>query len=137
MANTFVDSFDILSGVPVGDNHTAMAMNVVSLGSGGGTVVVTVWDKNEGHMTQRELPAPWQDNEKRFVGILAQDERTIGRVNIFDTSGGNAGAEGVSAIEVFVLGEDDCPWNLDNTGDVGIGDLLILTCRVGRPVRHR
>ena len=102
VANQFVDSFDILSGVPVGDNHTAMALNVVSLASDGGDVVVTVWDKNEEHKTQLVLPGPWNDTEKRFVGILAADARTIGRVNIYDTTGGFFGAEGISAIEVFI-----------------------------------
>ena len=99
VANFKGDSFDILSGVPVGDNHTAMAMNVVVPEGAGGDVFVTVWDKNEQHKTQWILPGPWQSDETRFIGILALDSRTIGRVNIWDD---NHGFEGISAIEVFV-----------------------------------
>ncbi len=42
------DSFDILSGPPAGDNHTAMALEIFSVfGTGPGPVFVTVFDKNE------------------------------------------------------------------------------------------
>ncbi len=36
LSNTFVDSFDILSGPPAGDNHTAMGTDVISLAPSGG-----------------------------------------------------------------------------------------------------
>ena len=104
VANTFVDSFDILSGVPVGDNHTAMALQVVSLSSvpSGLPINITVWDKNEENSTRLVLPGP-QGVEKQFVGILATDGLTIGRVNIYDTgSGPGSGAEGISSIEVYI-----------------------------------
>ncbi len=100
VANHFVDSFDILSGVPVGDNHTAMALEVVSLQNGGGNIHVTVWDKNEEQETKLILP-PMGNSDKVFVGILAVG-KTIGRVNIYDTTPGNFGAEGISSIEVYV-----------------------------------
>jgi hypothetical protein len=98
VANTFVDSFDILSGPPAGDNHTAMALNVVALASGGAPIIITVWDKNGEHQTKFEV-GPLGDADNAVVGILALDGRTIGRVNIYDPSGG---AEGMSAIEVFI-----------------------------------
>ena len=104
VANTFVDSFDILSGVPVGDNHTAMALQVVSLSNPpqGLPVNITVWDKNEENSTRLVLPG-FQGIEKQFVGILATDGLTIGRVNIYDTgSGPGSGAEGISSIEVYI-----------------------------------
>ena len=49
VANIDVDSFDILSGPPAGDNHTAMSIEIVAAGSGPppGPVLVTVYDKFE------------------------------------------------------------------------------------------
>ncbi|MCH8343247.1 MAG: hypothetical protein IH983_04595 [Planctomycetes bacterium] len=48
IANTFLDSFDILSGPPAGDNHTAMSIEIVTAPQVGGVlgpVLVTVWGK--------------------------------------------------------------------------------------------
>ncbi|MCZ6851159.1 MAG: hypothetical protein O7F17_05915, partial [Planctomycetota bacterium] len=48
VTNFFPDSFDIISGPPAGDNHTAMALEIFStLGAGPGPVFVTVFDKND------------------------------------------------------------------------------------------
>ena len=47
-ANFFADSFDIISGPPAGDNHTAMSLEIsVALSGGPGPVFVTVFDKQE------------------------------------------------------------------------------------------
>ena len=108
------------SGLPVDANHTAMAFNVVVLAGGDMPIHVTVWDKNEQNSVKGILP-PMDTSDKAFVGILATNGMTIGRVNIYDI--GN-GAEGISAIEVFVQG--DCPWDLDDNGTVGATDLLSL-----------
>jgi len=124
VANTFVDSFDILSGVPEDANHTAMAFNVVILAGGDMPIHVTVWDKNEENSVKLILPPMRESDDKAFVGILATNDMTIGRVNIYDTVGGGAGVEGISSIEVFVSG--DCPWDLDGDGSVGATDLLSL-----------
>ena len=102
VANHFVDSFDILSGTPKDDNHTAMAIDVVSLSPGPYPVHVTVWDKNEENATKLILPPIPNDQTKVFVGILATEGQTIGRVNIYSTTPGNAGAEGISSIEVWI-----------------------------------
>ncbi len=102
VAGFFAHSFDILSGVPVDANHTAMALNVVSLaGDGVSPVHVTVWDKNEENQTKLILP-PLGNSDKAFVGILATGDMTIGRVNIYDTVGNDGGVEGISSIEVFI-----------------------------------
>ncbi len=49
VANFFTDSFDILSGPPAGDNHTAMSIEIVAASAGGplGPILVTVYDKQE------------------------------------------------------------------------------------------
>ena len=122
VAGTFVDSFDILSGVPVDADHTAMAFNVVNLaGDRESPIHITVWDESEEN-AQKHTIDPLGDSDKQFVAILATNDMTIGRVNIYDT--GN-GAEGISAIEVFVT-PGDCPWDLDGNGTVGATDLVLL-----------
>ncbi len=49
IATTFADSYDIISGPPAGDNHTAIAIEIVDAEglTGGGPVLVTVYDKLE------------------------------------------------------------------------------------------
>ncbi|MHC4414460.1 MAG: hypothetical protein ACYS0G_04170 [Planctomycetota bacterium] len=98
LANFFVDSFDIVSGPPAGDNHTAMALELISLAGDPNTVFhVTVYDKNDeplGKFLMTGAPA-----EKSFLGILTKDPAiTIGRVDIWDESGG---AEGISSFELY------------------------------------
>ncbi len=97
LANTFVDSFDILSGPPAGDNHTAMSMDVFSLAPSGAPRHVTLFDKNDVEVGKLLLPPSAQ---KQFVGLIMNGGKTIGRVNIYDTGG--SGAEGISQLEVFV-----------------------------------
>jgi hypothetical protein len=99
LANYFVDSFDIISGPPAGDNHTAMALEVISLLSGGAGVTVTVYDKNEVEVGQ--IAVPGAADNKAFLGILMDPGLTIGRVNIFDPTNG---AEGITSIEAYIPG---------------------------------
>ncbi|MHC4209606.1 MAG: hypothetical protein ACYSWT_07810 [Planctomycetota bacterium] len=96
LGNYFVDSFDILSGPPAGDNHTALGMTVVSLLGGGGPLTVTVFDKNNTVIGQHDVPG---GGPEQFVGILAPD--TIGRVNVYDQSDG---AQGITNITAYVEG---------------------------------
>jgi hypothetical protein len=97
VANSFVDSFGIISGLPQGANHTAMAFDLISLlGTVPATVHVTVYDKAD--ITMGKFVLEYQGG-KTFVGILSKDPvLTIGRVDIWDTSDG---AEGVSFIQAF------------------------------------
>lgn len=98
LANFFPDSFDILSGVPEPDNHTAMAVELISLAGPVPPVFhVTVFDKENEIKGKIELPG--FVGQKIFLGILMTDDHTISRVNIFDAGGG---AEGISFIEVWV-----------------------------------
>ena len=101
LANTFVDGLDILSGPPAGDNHTAMALDVIDIFPLG-DLHVTVWDKNEQNVAKINLGL-LESGVKVFLGILATDGSTIGRVNIFDTLGApGGGAEGFTRIEVWI-----------------------------------
>ena len=53
VANTFIDSFDIISGPPAGDNHTAMALDLVSLaGPLPTTIHITVYDKQDNELAK-------------------------------------------------------------------------------------
>ncbi len=100
VANFFVDSFDIISGPPAGDNHSAMSMDVVSLQPSGAPIHVTVFDKNDVEVGKLILPGIGQ---KQFVGLIMGGGKTIGRVNVWDSGGGpGVGAEGITQLEVFV-----------------------------------
>ncbi len=99
-ANVFPDSFDIISGPPAGDNHTAMALDIMQLpGFGFPPPIfhITVYDKKDQEKGKIEIP--WEEGQKLFLGILMIDEHTIGRVDIWDIMGG---PEGISQIEAFV-----------------------------------
>ena len=124
-ANFFVDSFDIISGPPAGDNHTAMAMTLVST-FGVQTVNVTVFDKGNVNLgTVTNVPAPVTGGG--FFGIIMREGATIGRVNLFDPS---SGSEGVYEVTVYL---STCPWDLNGDGIVGVGDLLQLFANWGTP----
>ena len=100
LANTFVDSFDILSGPPAGDNHNAMGMDVISLVPSGAPIHVTVFDKQDVEVGKLILPGT---DQKQFVGLIMNGGKTIGRVNIWDTgSEPQLGVEGITQLEVFV-----------------------------------
>ena len=127
VANHFVDSLDILSGPPAGDNHTAMAMQVVSFNSspGGSAVVVTVFDKDGNQIGKTPAFSAQAAAGGAFLGIITQGG-TIGRVNIYDTNEG-FDAEGLYSLAVYVSeGPQDCPADLDEDGEVGVKDLLEL-----------
>ncbi len=127
VANHFVDSFDILSGPPADDNHTAMAMQVFSFNNspGGSSITVSVYDKNENLIgTAADISAP-HNQGGTFLGILATGGNSIGRVNLYDTSiPPGRRVEGVYELAVYVSGP--CPWDLNDDGSVGVPDLLIL-----------
>ncbi|MHC5006755.1 MAG: hypothetical protein ACYTGF_05275 [Planctomycetota bacterium] len=115
-ANYFVDSFDIISGPPAGDNHTAIAFEVLQLPGFGfpdPVFIISVYDKNEqeiGSLTLTALPG-----QKLFVGILSKDPAvTIGRVDIWDTSGGS---EGISFIALYQQQSEIC------ANDCGVGNV--------------
>ena len=112
VANHFVDSLDILSGPPAGDNHTAMALRVVSFNNSpnGSAVVVTVFDKDD-NLIGKTPPFVAPANGGTFLGIITQGEKTIGRVNIYDTNPG-FDAEGLYQLAVYVAGEA-CPKDVE------------------------
>ncbi len=99
LANFFVDSFDIISGPPAGDNHTAMSMDVVSLAHSGMPIHVTVFDKDDVEVGKLVLPGT---DQEQFVGLIMGGGKTIGRVNIYDIHPSDSGAEGITQLEVFV-----------------------------------
>ena len=119
--NFFANSFDILSGVPNPENHTAMSMIIITA-LGGSTVEVTVFDKDNVNLgTVTGVPAPFTfTSSGGFFGIIMPPGVTIGRVNICDL---NLGVEGVFEVTVYVSA---CPADFDNSGDVGVKDLLML-----------
>jgi hypothetical protein len=99
-ANYFVDSFDIISGPPAGDNHTAIAFELLQLpgfGHEDPIFLISVYDKNNqeiGSYTMTAVPG-----QKLFLGILTKDPTiTIQRVDIWDTMGGS---EGISFIALY------------------------------------
>ena len=99
-ANYFVDSFDIISGPPAGDNHTGMGLDVFSLpGFGDASMVVTVFDKNDVVLGSISFTLP-DIQAKQFLGIVTDAGDTIGRVDIYDLVNG---AEGISSISVWQL----------------------------------
>ena len=107
-ANAFVDSFDIVSGPPAGDNHTAMSMGLVSLSlSGVPTAVlfrVTVYDKQDLVLDSFDIPATAA--ETVFLGILMKDAVTIGRVDVWDMLGNgiDGGVEGITTLTTYIEG---------------------------------
>ncbi len=92
------DSFDIISGPPAGDNHTAFALELAAtsfVGPAQTVVHVTVYDKQDLELGTFEIPV----FGKAFLGIITKgNEITIGRIDIWDPSGL---FEGVSSITSF------------------------------------
>ena len=121
-----MDSFDILSGPPAGDNHTAMALEIITASSGGGGIFVTVHDMNEEPVGKIDIDVA--SEEQAFLGIVMEDGLSIGRVNLYDPTDG---AEGISVITVYLSGGPACPWDLNGSGGVGILDLLALLAAWG------
>jgi hypothetical protein len=110
VANWFIDSFDIISGPPAGDNHTAMGLELIGLDVDGIPDIVnfhiSVYDKNDVEIGKHVITAI--QGEKPFLGIITKDPAiTIGRVDIWDELGF---AEGISAIALYtqVQPSNDC-----------------------------
>ena len=128
-ADSFVDSFDIISGPPAGDNHTAISFEVMQLpGFGFPPPVfhISVYDKDD--VEVGKFVMDWTINSKLFVGIITTDGTTIGRVDIWDQSGG---PEGISSFALYLQGQvqvPTCPWDCEAVPDknVGINDFLAL-----------
>jgi hypothetical protein len=118
LANSFTDSFDIVSGPPGGDNHTGLGLQLIALDIDGVPqtvdIRVIVFDKNDLVMGEHVVTAV--QGEKPFLGILTKDLlSTIGRVDITDLSGF---AEGISAFTLLGPAAcDDCAdGNVDECG---------------------
>ena len=66
------------------------------------------------------MTTPGNDRGTNFIGVYSSIP--IGRINIFNPTNGRAGGDNIQ-----VWGDAmPCPWDLDNSGDVGVKDLLIL-----------
>ena len=91
------DSFDILSGPPAGDNHTALGMHVFTTVGGAPPVEVRVFDKIEQELGLITIPA---NVDGQFLGILATEGDTIGRVNIWSTQ---ENFEGVYDVQTYLI----------------------------------
>jgi hypothetical protein len=115
VSNFFVNSFEIVSGPPAGDNHTAFALEILSLAGPLPTIIhVTVYDKEENELGKYVID---YTGGKRFLGILTKDQVTIGRIDIWDVNGG---AEGVSAISAFAKNPFGCPGDGDCCQPTGL-----------------
>jgi hypothetical protein len=133
VANWFVDSFDIISGPPAGDNHQAMALDLIGLDTDGIPDLVTfhisVYDKNDVEIGKYVIDAI--QGEKPFLGIVTKDPSiTIGRVDIWDINGF---AEGISSIALYFQGfpPNECtsPGNcIDGFVQCGVGTPLNCFC---------
>ena len=104
LANYFVDSFDVMFGLPVPpdqqDNHTGVGFDTMTL-EGGNSVEIRVYDKNNEEMFSTSSPADEAGNN--FWGVWCED--TIGRINVFDPSG----FQGADNIQMWVTpGKTDC-----------------------------
>lgn len=91
------ESFDILSGPPAGDNHTALGMHVFSFSTLTVPVEVRVFDKLE---QQIGLISIQTNVSGSFLGILTTSGETIGRVNIWAVNGN---AEGIYDIQAYLV----------------------------------
>jgi hypothetical protein len=103
----FDPSFDIISGPPAGANHTAFAMDLISIDGPLPTqILVSVYDKNDAVIGEFLVD---YFGDKAFLGVLTKDPAiTIGRIDIWDV---NHGAEGVSFIQAFWQmpgGDNEC-----------------------------
>ncbi|MHC4220758.1 MAG: hypothetical protein ACYSU7_20175, partial [Planctomycetota bacterium] len=132
VSNFFVNSFDIVSGPPAGDNHTAMSFELISLAGPLPTVIlVTVYDKND--VSLGVFTVDYQGG-KVFLGILVGPGQTIGRVDIWDQSDG---AEGISNFALYLQQEQLpwCPWDCAIPHDkvINVIDFLALLAGWGQP----
>ncbi len=100
-ANFFVDSFDIISGPPAGDNHTAIAFDVLTnpgFAFPPPVFHISVYDKNDAEIGKFVINGV--KGQKNFIGILSKDPAvTIGRVDIWDSNGSSEGIREIWAYE--------------------------------------
>jgi hypothetical protein len=95
-------SFDIISGPPAGDNHTAIAVELVSWDENGVNDPIkwniTVYDKNDEPIGNFRYETE-QPMGKLYLGMITKDPSiTIGRVDIWDEV---CSYEGISMIELY------------------------------------
>ena len=111
-------SFEIISGPPAGDNHTAFQFELVSATAGAvGTFHVSVFDKNDVEIGKQVVIVP--PGQKVFMGLISNDPLvTIGRIDIWDINGGQ---EGISSIAAYQDAVPACPGPGDCCDPAGNG----------------
>ncbi len=103
LANIDSEAFSILSG-PVntgGPNHTAMEFDILSTKWTGAAplLIITVFNKSDVILGKFQL-TPGAAVSKQYLGILVPFGDTIGRVDIWDKTGGK---EGISSITAYIV----------------------------------
>jgi subtilisin-like proprotein convertase family protein len=128
--NTGSGSFDIVSGPPAGDSHTAIAFEVqgVTPAPAGIQFTVTVYDPQDVAIATFEFPGT--AGQTQFVGLLRKDREAIGRVDIWDVNGS---FEGISSIGLYE-NAPACPWDCGAVpnGIVDVVDFLKLLKQWGQ-----
>jgi hypothetical protein len=122
--NTGIGSFDIVSGLPGGDNHTAIAVEIqgVTPAPEGIQFHVSVYDKEDVEIAKFVFEGT--PGEKQFVGLLRKDRETIGRIDIWDANGS---FESISSIWLY-QNAPSCPWDCAQPPDgvISTVDFLAL-----------
>ncbi len=111
-------SFTIFSGPPAGDNHTAFELEIVSATPGAVAVMhISVYDKNDVEIGKHVITM--LPTEKRYLGIVAPV--TIGRIDIWDTNGGEEGISRITAWQDDAVNPFGCPGQGDCCDPAGNG----------------
>ena len=109
---TGVDSLDLIFT----DEKSGVGFNTITI-AGGNSVEVRVYSTTNVFLGMMTTPAdPAGTN---FIGVWS--DIPIGRINIF-----SGGAESGDNIQAWEVGAPPCPADFDNSGDVGVKDLLFL-----------
>lgn len=103
VANTFVDSFEILFDPPV----NAAGMDLVHYTTNGTQVEIAIFDISDSLIM---TTTAWADNMGTFWGVSSNT--LIGRINVLSPLTSGDGAEGVDnvAFGVFCSPPEDIPW---------------------------
>ena len=109
-----VDSLDLIFT----EVKSGVGFNTIRLGAPG-PVEVRVYSTTNVFLGMMESPANAAGTN--FIGVWSIDP--IGRINIFAAGGGLQGGDNIQAWEV---GAPPCSADFDNSGDVGVKDLLFL-----------
>jgi hypothetical protein len=128
-ANFPDDSFDIISGPPAGDNHTAISFEMLGIaGTAPPFFLVSVYNKNEELIGEFSIDGG--QNQKIFVGVIAPPGDTIQRIDIWDQNGG---FEGISSIALYLQQAPWCPWDCAVPADkeINVVDFLALLAQWG------